>query len=338
MITLQVLLGVTVVVATTLDMLLTAVRVDTPSGPLTRVVTRGLWTATRRVPRWRRDGPPSATGLAIAITVLATWLALLVAGWFLVFSAAPGAVVDDTTAAPADLVSRLYYTGYVVSTLGIGDYTPGGPGWQTATALAAVSGLSFATLVITYLSAVTGAVVSKRQVGRSIAALGTTPEQVVRRSWDGERFSTLDDHLVSLAPSLDEMAAQHGAYPILHYFRTDDRRAAHWPSVVTLSETLFVLDELVAEEVRPPELVVQPARSAIAWYLDSLPGPEDTANHEVPPAPDLERLAELGVPLRSRGEIDRAVRAAAGQRGRLLSVLQHQGWSWEQAVGPEAAG
>lgn len=82
---------------------------------------------------------------------LGTWLLLLWAGWTLVFSASPEAVLQDPEGVPADGWARAYFAGFSVFTLGVGDYVPNGPVWQLLTVVAVVSGLALTTMAITYL-------------------------------------------------------------------------------------------------------------------------------------------------------------------------------------------
>src|SRR5688572_24465834 len=106
----QVALGAAILIAVSADMFPTALRVDTYSGPITRHTSRVLWRffTAFRLGR-QRTSPPSSTGLVIALSVVAIWLLLTLAGWFLIFAAYEDAVVDAVTGEPADGWATLYF-------------------------------------------------------------------------------------------------------------------------------------------------------------------------------------------------------------------------------------
>jgi Ion channel len=323
--------GMAVLVATTVDTIITAMRVETHSGPITRGISRVAW---RLCNTGRRSdhGPPPATGVLVTLSVVGLWLLLTFIGWLLIFFSSDQAVIQSSTGRPADAWSRVYYTAYVISTLGIGDYVPGGPPWQVLTGIAATSGFALATLVITYTASLTTAVAHKRQLARTISQLGTSPQDVLLKAWDGSSFAGLRDHLVSLAPALNDMAEQHMTYPVLYFYRARERHTAHWASIATLDETLFILDELVDPRLRPHPIAIEPARAAISAYTDTVPAFALRDHVEAPPAPRLQELCGCEIPLRTEEQIAEAVHASAPRRSRLATVLRDQGWEWHAAV------
>ena len=62
-------------------------------------------------------------GLFINFTVLVVWILLIWLGLFLVYSWEPEAITNSN-GRPANLVERLYYIGYIISTLGLGNFKP----------------------------------------------------------------------------------------------------------------------------------------------------------------------------------------------------------------------
>jgi hypothetical protein len=188
-----------------------------------------------------------------------------------VFAGGERAVLHGDTGQPADLWSRACFAAYAISTLGIGDYVPGGPTWQILTGVAATVGFAIATLVITYVASLASALANKRKIARTIFQLGATPEQLVARAWNGKDLAVLEQPLGSLASELNSMAEQQRTYPILYYYRTPERPTASWPSIAVLHEALFILDELVDAHVRPHRLTVEPARAALNDYVEAVP-------------------------------------------------------------------
>lgn len=138
------------------------------------------------------------------------------------------------------------------------------------TGLAATAGFALATLIITPLASLTGAVTAKRQLACSIWDLGHSPIEVVRTAWNGERFDGLDQQLLSLTPQINSVAEQHLAFPCCTTFAPHDvvRRLArdrHAPRGVGPH------GRIVHPDVRLPALIARQAQAAIDGYLDSFP-------------------------------------------------------------------
>jgi hypothetical protein len=330
----QVGLGAVILIAVSADMLLTALRVDTYSGPITRHASALLWRffTDRRIPG-RRVGPPNGTGLVIALSVVTLWLALTLAGWFLIFSSSEDAVVSSSTGEPADGWAILYYSAFVLSTLGVGDYVPGGAVWQVLTGLAATAGFAIVSLMITYVVSLTAAVSDKRRFARRVFVLGDSPVEIVLRGRSDANRAALDQHIIELTGDLVSLAETHRAFPVLYYFGTREREAAHWPAVAVLDETLLLLADLIADGRRAePDLVIDPARRAIASYLTSLPNPYRRPSEGDPPPPVLGPLLDAGIPLQPPHVVDEVLEEVQLRRARILTVLDHQGWSWADAL------
>lgn len=322
-----VVLGLLLLGTAVFDMIVTALRVDRRGGMVTRVLSSLLWRAFRGGGSRRHKGPPPATGITITLGVALTWVLLAVAGWYLLFLSAPDGVVHATTFRPAGAGSRLYFTLYTMSTLGLGDYAPSGTLWQLATGVASGFGFGMATLLITYLTGVVGAVGAKRRLARSIWALGPSPQEIVRRAWNGQEFVAIDEHLLSLLQQLHQVVEQLQANPLIAYFRSSQLATADVPAVAMLHEAMLILDS-APDERRLPALVTAPVHAAMDAYLHALPGAtRDPEQLDTPPWPKLERLREQGIPVRSLEDLPHSDEALFRRR-RLGALLHHQGWAW----------
>ena len=265
------------------------------------------------------------------LAVLTSWITLALAGWTLVFSAAEGAVRATTSEAPANLVGRLYFTGYTVFTLGNGDYFPGDGAWQLATVLAVATGLVLVTLSITYLVPVVSAVALRRQLATYIASLGGTPHEIIVRSWDGSGFGGLTQHLMSLTPLFHTSRQQHLAYPVLHYFHSQNRESAAAPNVANLSQALHLLRHAVTPEVRPDAATLDPLDRAIGGFLGTVGTAYLSAAQPVPLA-ELAPLRDAGVPVTTDAEYEATAADSDGRRKLLASLLVDDGWSADGEV------
>lgn len=310
------------------DMIATALRVDRRGGIVTRALSRLLWRGFRGGGAKRHAGPPPSTGIIITLGVMATWVVLAVAGWYLLFLSAPDGVVHATSFRPAGAGSRLYFTLYTMSTLGLGDYVPSGVPWQIASGIASGFGFGMATLLITYLTGVVGAVSAKRELARAIWALGRSPQQIVQRSWNGREFTMLGEHLMSLLPQLHRVVEQLEANPLIAYFRSSKLATAEVPAVAMLHEAMLIVDA-ADEGLRLPSLVTEPVHAAMDAFLHALPGASrDPRELDTPEWPRIETLRQSGIPVRSWDEASPREEALFRRR-RMGALMHHQGWAWQ---------
>jgi hypothetical protein len=263
------------------------------------------------------------------LVTLLLWVAGLWAGWSLVLLGDPSAVADAMTHAPATVAQVIYFAGFTVFTLGVGDYVPTSDTWRVVTALASFSGLFLVTLAITYLVSVVSAVVQRRSIAVQVNALGDSPAAIVASGWTGSGFSSaFVQHLVNLTGELATSAEQHLAYPTLHFFHTPDRRAASPLAVTALDEALLVLRYGVAPEHRPATLA-DPAQRALDRYLKTATGPRLLpAVAAAPPPPDLQPVRCAGVPLVDDATFAAAVADRESHRRALRQLVQGNGWTW----------
>jgi hypothetical protein len=297
------------------------------AGPVVGGATRLAWNGLLALHRRRRwPGLLSlGGGLAVAMS-LGVWVILLAVGWGMIFAGLPGAVVDGTSGAPADLLSRLYFAGFNLFTLGVGDYRPSGPLAQALTVAASASGLLGITLAITYLGPVVSGGVSRRALAGEISLLGPTPREIVLSSLDQgpERFAA---RLQGLAPAILEMSEKHLAYPVLHYFRAPEPRLALPLRLAALYEALLVLiwgrnDQ--AQVVRDYRAVLE----AIDLYARRLG--EDVVGEIGSADPPALNLGGVAIDLEMARE---GRNAAADTRRRLCALVARDGWAWSDVWG-----
>jgi Ion channel len=326
--------GAAVVVLVLADVVATTLTIGTGAGPLTRRVLGPAWRVLLRL--HRRDSTSawlSTAGTVLLMTTVLIWVALLWGGWTLVYLSDPGSLVDAATGRPVGGLDVLYYAGFTVFTLGVGDVVATTPGWRVLTAGAGFSGLFLVTLAITYLLSVVSAVVSRRTVAVQIHTLGPTATAMVVQGWTGSGFSpTFLQQLTALGERVVTVAEQHLAYPVLHYFHSRRPESAARVAIARLDDVLLLLRAAVAPGVRPHPSVTVPVHRAVARYLTAAEGTSAVPRRTVaPPVPSPRPLAEAGIPLGDPAGWDRAA-AVEVQRRRTLSRLVHaDGWSWPGA-------
>ena len=334
-------LGAAVLVLTAFDLLRTVLTVR-GGGPVTGRVNAWLWDAALALhERWPNHRALSAAGPALATLVLVSWLVGLWLGWTLVFCGAAEAVVAAKDQVPASLVERVYFAGYTLTTLGLGDFNALDPGWRIATVLTAASGLMLFTMAITYIVPIVGAAVTLRQLATYIDGLGDDPLDIVVRSWDGHPdapggpddgpgtgFDSLRTHLNALTPLVATVRQRYLAYPILHYFHSDDPRMAPPPRLAALDEAVTLLTHGVEPRVRLPRQAVAPLRAQLNGFLEMLETQWIEPADAAPPGYRLAELRAAGIPCVADGALAGALDERAMHRRRLAGLVTSDGRAW----------
>ena len=300
-------------------------------GPVTKRIARAWWTASLWLHRRRPHGARGLLGFAGPALIVVVFLVLVIglwAGWLMVFSADPAAIVSSSSRVPAALAERIYYVGFTLFTLGNGDYVPVGGRWAVLTALASLNGLFVVTLAITYLVPIVSAVASKRQLAAIINDLGASPVELVCGAWDGSGFEGLDQHLTALVSSIEGHTQRHLAYPILHYFQSENPRTSLAVSIAVLDEALLLLAEGLTPTVRLAPAVIEPTRRAINGLLDTLNDAFISPAAQTPAPPDLAALASAGIPTVAVPDFGRVVAGLEARRRLLSGLVTDAGRCW----------
>ena len=186
----------------------------------------------------------NVSGMLINLTMLAVWILLIWFGLFLVFSSNPEAITNSNGRAAA-AVERLYFTGYILSTLGIGNFKPTSAFFEVLTSLFSFFGFVFFSTSMTYLLSVSSAVVNKRSLASSIRTLGSSPIEIVNR------FRKIDSsfayqQVLNLQQMINQYSTYYQAYPVLHFYHNTDE-------AVSMSTNIAKLDEAVSIMLNNPQ-------------------------------------------------------------------------------------
>jgi len=320
-------LGSLLLLAVIVDLLWTTLWSDGGAGPLSSRLTAWTWRGLRSVGS-EDSRLLSLSGPIVLVLTLVMWVGLLWAGWTFVFAGGENALADTRDAGPIGWAERVYFVAYTMFTMGNGDFTPTDGAWQIATALTTASGMLFVTLGVSYVLSVLGAVVDKRTFASSVIGIGDRSEQFVRHGWNGEDLHDLDLPLDTLASRVSRLAKQHKAYPILHYYHSEEQDDAATMAVVVLDEALTLISVAVPEDHRPNRPVVRAARSGTEGYLQTVGSIGLQPADEPPPLPDLDRLREAGIPTVSDEAFADSLDDLRERRRKLLGVVVDDAWHW----------
>ncbi|UPW00052.1 potassium channel family protein [Halorussus gelatinilyticus] len=319
--------GVTLAVAGAVDLLWTTLWIDGGAGPLTTPLMVWTWRGLQSLRRGQSRLLSLSGPLILAMT-LTMWVVLLWAGWTFIFASGTNALNYTRGAEPVSWIGRIYFVAYTMFTMGNGDFSPTSGVWQIVTALANGSGMILITLSVTYLINVLQAVVNARSFASSVQGIAECSEAFVRTGWDGENF---DEHAIPLdtfASKLSTVAAQHKAFPILHYYRSSRRQQATPMAVGVFDDALTMLRFGVDPEHRPNEPLLETGRSSVQSYLQSVYSLPIRPSDRPPSAPNLDVVREEGVPTVSDEEFDGRLADLSDRRRRVLGIVESQAWQW----------
>lgn len=208
----------------------------------------------------------SISGMAVNMTAILVWVALVWFGLYLVFSSDPGAIINDKGRV-ANNWERLYFTGYTLSTLGMGNFTPTTPAFEMLTSIFSFYGFIFFTTSMTYLISVSSAVIHKRSLALAIRHLGKTPEEMVYRLLNQDiTFSRMN--LSSLQDKIERHSINLQAYPVLHAFAHSKIPGSLSLNLVTFDEALSIL--LLSKEGEKMKNALNSVRSSLTYYLNHI--------------------------------------------------------------------
>ncbi len=321
------ILGSLLLVFTIVDLLWTILWVDGGAGPFSAHVTTWLWKGMRKL-GGKHSRVLSLAGPIMLIATLLAWVFLIWAGWTFLFAGGDDALIDTRNNGPVTWVGRIYFVAFTMFTMGNGEFIPKDGFWQIATSFTTASGMLFVTLAVSYVISVFGAVNLKRSFAGTVTGLGDRSETFVKRGWNGKDLRTLDLTLSTLASQLGTLAAQHKAYPILHYYHSEQDKQASALAVAILDEALTLIRYGVPEDYRPNPVLIENARSSVAYYLQTLNSAFIQPADNAPPQPELEPLQDAGIPTVSKEEFASALNNLIERRQKLLGLIEADAWYW----------
>ena len=322
-----ILAGAFVVVLVMIDVVWTTLTAM-GSGPLTTYLTEGVKWASGGAHRLLRRRAVILPSGSLAIVMLGgLWLMALWLGWFLLFSAFPKELVSAQTGQAADSIERIYYVGFTLSTLGMGDFKPTSDRTQLFTVMASFNGLVIVTLVITYALPLVQGAVQRRKLAFNISLLGKTPQEIVLRASHPNNVEMFESSLQALTNDLVHCSEQRLAYPILDLFYCRQRRYSLGLQIAKLDEALSILTFGLSSGVDCHAYPVSSLRSAIEQYLSRV---ACKGEPEPPPAPSVGALDDHQLSLsRARG-MQESYKYLRHRRCQLLKLVLDEGWPWSE--------
>jgi hypothetical protein len=310
------------------DIVLTALHLK-GGGPFSNGLIQLMWRALLRLHRRKPShGFLSYGGLSLILGTILGWVILYWTGWTLIFSADPFAVTKATTGSPGDLLDRIYFVGFTMTTLGVGDFTPGQGVWQVLTVVLAGSSFFLLTMVITYLLPLNATFVEKRNVATALSSIGRTPSELLFRL---QRFGAdgMAQHLIPMSTEISGLSQKHLAYPALYFFHSSRPEYSYPVMLSVLDEFLTLVLFGASPEARKQFQVLEPLYENIGKYLDTLEDAFIRPASQTPAALNLDLLRESGVPTLPEEQYHQNMADLEKRRRLLFGLVRFAGWTWD---------
>lgn len=314
--TAQIVIGLTIIVFTYLDFFHTTLS-GNGFGIFSRIINQIL---NRIIIQNRTRTIFKFSGLTHLLITTFLWMLLLFIGAYTVFSAGEEMVVNGTTGLPATHPERFYYTSYVLSTLGVGDFVPGTDTSRILTGILAFSGFILITTGLTYLLSVINAVLSKKQLSFFISTMGKDVEEIYNFYKQQEDLENLVSNAGDLRQQILQNASSYLAFPMANYFLSKNHESALILQLARLYEVLTVL-RLDWKEDTVQYQKVTVVLNGIEKYLELAIEDPDAAKHQEEELKTYRSYwMKHGYYFQNKIEIDQ----------QFTSSLKYAGWNWKE--------
>jgi hypothetical protein len=220
------LTGVLLVLMVLQDVFFTVLFPASQRGLIRRPLSTGIWHIFRflggTTSGQRRRDLLSYSGPVLIAAALVVWLLLLVSGWAMIYKPALGTGIRSASGATdTGWATAFYYSGFNLTTLGLGDLSPTTGAYRLLTVIEAALGFTFFSMVITYFLSVYSNLTSRNAFAQGLhyrtRSTGDAAELLAGLA-DGSELPDARQHLESMADFLRQIYQTHRFYPVLRYF------------------------------------------------------------------------------------------------------------------------
>lgn len=313
---LQIAAGLTLIIVIFLDFFHTTLS-GNGFGFLSRILNRTL---NRVIIQNRARTIFNYSGMTHLLVNTFFWLALLFLGAYTIYTAGEKMVIQESTLLPARYSGRFYFTSYVLSTVGIGDFVPGTTISRIITGLLSFSGFVMVTTGLTYLLSVVSSVLSKKELAFYISTMGRDVEELYNFFKSEDNLSGLISDANNLRQEILKNASSYLAFPMVNYFLTKERESALIVQLAVLYEVLVVLKlDWEVDSVQYSKICT--ILNAIEKYLTlGLESPDEDLHNEDKLNTLRSSWGKFGYLYKKNTRIDK----------QFTSSLAYAGWNWDE--------
>jgi len=269
------------------------------------------------------------SGYIILTGIIIFWVFLLWTSLSLLIYSDPLSVVSSSDKTPVLGFEKLYFAGYILSTLGNGEYIPGSDFWRLITNIFSFTGLVLLTMSVTYFVPLLQAVIEQQKLAVQISGYGETPQQMLLNTYDGQYYQGLTANASELTLALIKHTQNHKAYPVIHYFHNDDKEYNIILELSKLYKCLVILENLLSEEHSPKESELRSLNVAFDNYFKVITQITNTKKSN--------NLNITGI------NTDQLIKNGLAETGKELpkniqglqifyKLVKNDGWNWENVI------
>ncbi|NIQ59376.1 MAG: hypothetical protein GWN02_31790, partial [Gemmatimonadetes bacterium] len=140
------------------DVFVTVLHASSGAGPYTSLQNRVLWRVSSAVAA-RLSGRRPVLASSAPLMALATpvaWMTFLTVGFALLYHPVIGSFPADPPLEVQGWAASIYLSGYLTTTLGVGDVVPAGAVWRIASVVQSALGFALFSASITYVLSIYG--------------------------------------------------------------------------------------------------------------------------------------------------------------------------------------
>ncbi|WP_142785850.1 potassium channel family protein [Changchengzhania lutea] len=321
-------LGVLIYIAIIADIIMTTLTVK-GGGWLTGKISHWVWKLFLRISGNNGESTLLAhVGYLLLVLIAMIWVVMFNLSFILLLASDVDSVINSTTNLHVNLWEKIYYSGFVISTLGIGDFIASSNLWRSITILYSFTGLIFITMSITYFIPVLTAVIKKRKLGISLSSLGNTPQDIVLNALDADNSDYFKFQLLSLSDALVEHSQNHRAYPVIHYFHNNKKDNTIILQIARLNEAIHILRMYVKKDRRPNKRQLTTMESALNNYVEVVMEVSGATFKKYNfDKMELNELKAIGV-VQENVEKEEQDEMIQKRRTVLRTLVKEDGWDW----------
>lgn len=225
--------GIGLILLASVDVFLTVFYPRTGKSVISLQLSKVTWELFRQISRWLPTNSKnilSYCGPILVVLIAVIWVCTFALGFALLFWPALGQGIQASQGkTPTDFATAFYYSGFTLTTLGVGDLVAKTGFWRLVTVLEAAVGFSIITASLSYLLSVYSSLTRRNTFALSLyhrsAGEVDAASLLVRLKGYGQ-FEPATQEISDIARELLFLLETHHAYPVLHYFHFGDPRYA----------------------------------------------------------------------------------------------------------------
>ena len=223
---------------------------------LSSKLSKGVWELFRllsRVPFKKSKSVLAYCGPTLLVVIVVFWVTCFLLGFALLIWPALGYGIQASEGdTPRDFATAVYYSGFTLTTLGVGDLVAKNAFWRLVTVAESAVGFSTITVALAYILSVYSALIRRNAFASSLfhrsAGEASAVALLIRLKGAGKFESALSE-ISTLTRDVLFLLESYHAYPVLHYFRFRDPRY----SLARMGLIILDLATLIATALDPEE-------------------------------------------------------------------------------------